>query len=77
MDQRSCCAASGGGGGMFKHTFWSVAVPLNAAARARRLSMVCFTVESAFWCLVIMLSLISCARIKMFGSPKPPRDVGR
>ena len=54
-----------------------MSVSFRAAARASRLSIECWTVASALWCLVMMLSFVSLALIDMSGRANPARDVGR
>ena len=72
--QRNCCV--GRGGEIVMLILGDIGTPLMEDALARMLSMLWRTVGSPFECLVMILSLISCARIVMSGSPNPPRVVG-
>ena len=74
MDQRGCCV--GRGGGIVILVLGDAGTPFMDDALARMLSMLWRTVGSPFECLVMMLSLISCVRMVISGSPKPPKVVG-
>ena len=74
MVQSGCCVRIGGE--LVMLILGDVGTPLMEDALARMLSMLWRTVGSPFECLVMILNLMSCARIVMSGSPNPPRVVG-
>ena len=74
MNQRSCFV--GRGGGIVILVLSDVGTPFMEDALARMLTMLWRTVGSPFECLVMMLRMISCARLVISGSPNPPKVVG-